>query len=232
MSSTIIDDKKTILSTLLKASTDNMADIARKLNGIIRSKDLKPADNDPITIVTPRMVRDWRDKNAIPSTLMFREACRIYFNKSNFDELIFSKEQLISLLSTVIYENFIRISKNVDLLTVAESPRILSKSTNIKTSNLTLLQCMYYWSEFKYSGNKDLLDIHNLNIDVNTLIKLVVNQLSTNDASQYLFETFHKIINQVNSDGLPVQVRFNKCVKPLLHSVLAILWRNSDFEIV
>lgn len=232
MSTTIIDDKKTVLSTLLSTSTESMAEIASDLNFIIKDKELKAAPNDPTGVITSRMVRDWRDKNVIPSTLMFREACRIKFKKSNFDELIFSQKQLVSLLSVVICEKFIRISNDLDLLLVAESPRIISKSINIKASNLTLTQCIYHWAEFKYACNKDLLDIHNLNINVNTLIELVVNQLSTNDASQHLFETFHKIINQVNSDGLPVQVRFNKCVKPLLHSILAILWRNSDFEIV
>ena len=232
MSSTIIYDKKTVLSTLLRSSTDNMSDITRKLNDIIRFKDLKPTDNDPITIVTPRMVRDCRDKNAIPSTLMFREACRIYFKKSNFDELIFTKEELISLITTTIKEYFVKIASYNTFLLDAKSPKTIAKGVNIKASRLTLTQAIYHWSLLKYACNNNCLDIYDLDPDLQTLIQLVVNHLSTPDASQHLLKTFHKLTTQVNSNGLPSQIRLNKYIKPLLHTVLTILWHNSEFEII
>ena len=232
MSSTIIDTKKTVLSTLLKNSTDSMADIARKLNVIIRSNNLKSADNDPITIVTPRMVRDWRDKNAIPSTVMFRQACRIHFKKKKFEDLVITKEQLISLITKTIKEYFLKIANDNSFLSDVKSPRIIAKGMNVKASRLTLVQGIYHWSLLKYACNNNCLNIYDLDPNLQTLIQLVADQLSTPDALQYLLKTFHKLTNQVNSNGLPSQIRLNKYIRPLLHTVLTILWHNSEFEII
>ena len=172
MSSTIIDTKKTVLSILLKNSTDSMADIASKLNLIIKDKELKTAPNDPIGVITPRMVRDWRDKNAIPSTVMFREACRIYFKKVNFEELIFTKEELISLITTTIKEYFVKIASDNTFLLNAKSPKIISKGMNVKASRLTLTQAIYHWSLLKYACNANCLDIYDLDPDIQTLIQI------------------------------------------------------------
>ena len=125
-----------------------------------------------------------------------------------------------------------KIANDNPLLLDAKTPKIIAKGMNIKASRLTLVQVIYHWSLFQYACNNNRLDIYDLDPNLQTLIQLVVDQLSTPDALQYLLKTFHKLTSQVNSNGLPSQIRLNKYIRPLLHTVLTILWHNSEFEII